>query len=254
MTHHWDEFSKSVPRRESLSLLGAALAGALLGPLGAGTAWAGRRDPCQTFCKCSNKNRQNACLAACRACGGETSRLCGSCGSGYVCTDLANDVHNCGACGHVCSPGQFEDSACFDGTCVYACVEGAVRCGGTCTLLELDPENCGACGNVCPEWASYCDQGTCRACAPGLALCGDSCVDLGSNPDHCGACGNICGGSTPYCSQGVCTFCGGFGVALCSGECVNILSDSGNCGACGVECAADELCTFGVCLGTGSGF
>jgi hypothetical protein len=40
MTHHWDEFSKSladrfVPRRESLRLLGAAVAGALLGPLGA---------------------------------------------------------------------------------------------------------------------------------------------------------------------------------------------------------------------------
>jgi hypothetical protein len=42
MTNPWDEFSKSlvetsVPRRETLRLLGAALAGAFLSPLGAGT-------------------------------------------------------------------------------------------------------------------------------------------------------------------------------------------------------------------------
>lgn len=52
MTHHWDEFSrslaeKSVPRRQSLRQLGATLAGALLGPLGAQTVWARRRDACR---------------------------------------------------------------------------------------------------------------------------------------------------------------------------------------------------------------
>ena len=56
MTNHWDEFSKSlaeksVPRRQSLRLLGAALAGAILSPLGMGTAWAGGRDPCKDFCR-----------------------------------------------------------------------------------------------------------------------------------------------------------------------------------------------------------
>src|SRR4051812_35456994 len=123
MTHHWDEFSKSlaepVPRRESLRRLGALVAGAVLGPLGSARAAIRRRatDPCQTFCKCRNATQQNACLAACKACGGDTRRLCGACGSyvccgsgrtccGTICTDLASDVHNCGACGRVCrQPG-----------------------------------------------------------------------------------------------------------------------------------------------------
>ena len=50
MDHLFDEFSKSlaesVPRRESLRRLGAVFAGAVLSPLGMGTAWAGRSDPC----------------------------------------------------------------------------------------------------------------------------------------------------------------------------------------------------------------
>jgi hypothetical protein len=45
MDHLFDEFSKSlaesVPSRESLRRLGAVLAGAVLSPLGVGTAWAG---------------------------------------------------------------------------------------------------------------------------------------------------------------------------------------------------------------------
>ena len=44
MDHLFDEFSKSlaesVPRRESLRRLGAVFAGAVLSPLGMGTAWA----------------------------------------------------------------------------------------------------------------------------------------------------------------------------------------------------------------------
>jgi hypothetical protein len=288
MTHHWDEFSKSlaeksVPRRETLRLLGAALAGALLSPLGMGTAWAGGRDPCKTFCRCSGKSRQDACIAACRACNSDTSRLCGSCATGYVCADLASDVSNCGACGNVCRPGPLEDAACFDGRCVYQCAEGAVRCGGTCTLLEWDPDNCGACGNACPEAAPYCSQGVCSPCQPGLTLCGDSCVDLGSNPDHCGACGNVCGGSTPNCYQGACVggcqgycpegWCGGDGCGgvcacpagweceqngwcsnpcvfpfiLCDGVCVDPTSNRNHCGGCGVQCAPGEACLGGFC-------
>src|SRR5262245_15314210 len=105
MTDHFDEFTKSlvkksVPRRQTLRLLGAALAGAVLSPLGVGTAWAAG-DPCRAFCKCRNKKQQSACLAACRACNADTSRLCGSCGGGYACADLASDFYNCGACGKV---------------------------------------------------------------------------------------------------------------------------------------------------------
>src|SRR3972149_3584692 len=86
-----DEFSKllaeSVSRRESLRSIGAALAGTVLSSLGVGTAWAARPDRCGGFCRgCHNKAQRNQCLAACRSVNGNTSRLCGSCGSYYVCT------------------------------------------------------------------------------------------------------------------------------------------------------------------------
>jgi hypothetical protein len=258
MTHHWDEFSKSLaehslPRRESLRLLGAFAVGAVLTPLGLGTA-RGAIDPCKAFCRCSNRKQQKACLTACRACNSDTGSLCGSCASGYTCTDLSNDVYNCGACNYVCEePGPYEHGACIGGECVYACADGAVRCFGTCTSLDWDPDNCGECGHICPESAPYCNQGICAACPPGAALCGDQCVDVWSDPNNCGACGNACPESAPYCSQGACTDCGGFGAAICDRVCVNILSDNANCGACGVQCAADEICTFGVCYGTCSG-
>src|SRR6476619_4908673 len=107
MINRWDDFSKllaeeSSTRRESLRLLGAAVAGAVLSPLALGTArGAGKpraADPCKTICRCSNKRQQDACLAACRSCTGATSRLCGSCGTGATCADVAQDVRNCGAC------------------------------------------------------------------------------------------------------------------------------------------------------------
>ena len=99
MENLFDEFSKSLaesmPRRESLRRLGAVFAGAVLSPLGVGTAWAGRTDPCKAFCKCGTKKQQSQCLAACRACNGNTGRIGGSCGK-YVCCPTA-------ACGGVCS-------------------------------------------------------------------------------------------------------------------------------------------------------
>src|SRR5262245_2594090 len=114
MNHLFDEFSKSltesVPRRESLRRLGAVVAASILSPLGLETAWGGRQDACVAFCKCSKKAQQSQCLKVCRALNHDTSRVCGSCGS-YVgcatgqsccsghCTDLHNDVHNCGGCG-----------------------------------------------------------------------------------------------------------------------------------------------------------
>jgi hypothetical protein len=269
MTHHWDEFSKSLaaplPRRESLRRLGLVVAGTILGPLGLESAFAGKADPCKAFCKCRNKRQQDQCLKACKACSKNPSRLGGSCGNyfccgagqnscGNYCADTANDPHNCGACGYVCEqPGPYEYGACINGSCEYACAEGAVYCDGFCTFLVWDSYNCGACGNVCPASAPHCNQGTCGACPTGQVLCGGSCVDLASDPNNCGACGNTCGGTTPYCVEGACTYCGGYGVALCNGVCVYIVSDNGNCGACGVQCAADELCTGGVCLGTCSG-
>jgi hypothetical protein len=209
MTLHWDEFSKSladqsVPRRQSLRLLGAALAGALLSPLGVGTAWAAGRDPCKSFCRCSNRTQQNQCLAACRACNKDISRLCGSCGAyaccgtgatccGGYCTDLASDFDHCGGCGAPCAyPGQYEDGACVDGQCYYWCAPGAIDCDGICTPVNSDPDNCGACGYACAEPTPYCNQGACSRCPQGLADCGGVCVNLNFDNANCGACGVVC--------------------------------------------------------------
>jgi hypothetical protein len=221
MTHHWDEFSKSlaeksVPRRQSLRLFGAALAGALLGPLGVRNAWAAT-DACKAFCRCRDRSQQNACLATCRACSNDPRRMCGRCGSyvccgagatccGSFCTDLASDVNNCGACGNFCDePGPYEYGNCFDGTCVYQCMEGAVECNGTCTFVESDLNNCGACGNVCPDWAQRCTEGVCdpTGCNWPFILCGGVCVDPTSDRNHCGGCGNQCG-DTEACIFGFC--------------------------------------------------
>src|SRR6187551_1803681 len=99
MENLFDEFSKSlaepIPRRESLRRLGVVFAGAVLSPLGLGTAWARGPDPCKSICKCRKKAQQNDCLTACKACKGGTRRLCGACGS-YYCADLANDIYNRG--------------------------------------------------------------------------------------------------------------------------------------------------------------
>ncbi len=233
MTHHWDEFSKSLaqplPRRESLRRLGVVLAGAVLSPLGLQTASAGHHskkqsDPCRAFCKCRNKKQQDQCLKTCNACNKDTARLCGGCGNyvccasgrvccnGYYCVDLANDVANCGACGNYCYPGPWEDSACIDGHCEYACAEGADYCDGVCTFLETDFYNCGACGVAC-AYGELCSAGACvpATCGGGAVYCpvvypggSPGCTFLAYDPYNCGACGNVCPGTG--CTDGVCDF------------------------------------------------
>jgi hypothetical protein len=228
MIDHWDELSKSlaepVPRRESLRRLGAVLAGAVLSPLGLQTAFAGKTDPCKAFCRCSNKKQQNQCLTACRACGSDPGRLCGSCGNfaccgngqsccddpyrGPYCADLAGDVGHCGACGHDCryDAGPYEQTACVDGECLYQCVAGAARCDGTtCTYLLWDPNNCGDCGNFCGGSTPYCNQGACSPCPPGSALCGNYCANIQWDNANCGACGVVCP-SDHTCAGGYCVY------------------------------------------------
>jgi len=237
MDSFYDEFSKSlaasVPRRQSLRLLGAALAGAFLSPLSLGTASAAARDPCKSFCRCSNRTQQNQCLAACRACKGNTGRLGGSCGSyvccstascsgvcsdltsdpncgacgnncrdigetccGNYCAALAIDFDNCGRCGAPCAyPARYEDGACVDGQCFYWCAQGAIDCDGTCTPVDSDPYNCGACGNVCSEPTPHCKDGACYDCPPGTDFMWDN--------SNCGACGVVCPEQTA-CAWGVC--------------------------------------------------
>jgi hypothetical protein len=235
MTHDWDEFSKSLaeadlPRRESLRRLGFLFAGAVLSPLGAGTAWARGADPCKIFCNQCPKSQRNNCLAVCNACNSDTGRLAGACGNftccavaacngvcsdltsdpncgacgndctqwgdtccgGHYCANLASDFYNCGACWNRCNaPGPYEVAACVEGECRYACAEGAVVCDGRCSLLDQDPSNCGECGNVCAGAAPYCVQGECT-CPEGLEVCGERCVDLNWDNANCGACGVQC--------------------------------------------------------------
>jgi len=134
-----DELSKllaaSVSRRESLRSIGVVLVGTVFGSWGAGTAWAARPDRCGAFCRwCPSKAQRNQCLATCRACNGNTSRLCGSCGNvvccptgtaccNGTCTDLNSDPANCGACGYACASGQ----TCSGGVCT-----GGGGCPGGC--------------------------------------------------------------------------------------------------------------------------
>ena len=223
MTNHWDEFSKSlaektVPRRQSLRLLGAALAGALLGQLGAQSAWAKGGDPCISRCKCGYKPWRDACLSACRSCLTIGGQFCGGgcrqfaccsaqqacCGDG-VCKDLADDFDHCGACWNACAePGPFENGACVDGQCFYWCDEGAVICDGRCSVLDRDRYNCGACGNVCPDETPVCMDGTCVGCPGGSTNCGGYCAWLATDPNNCGACGFVCPGTG--CADGQCDF------------------------------------------------
>jgi hypothetical protein len=173
MTHHWDEFAKSlaeksVPRRESLRLLGAALASALLAPLGLRNAAAAGADPCRAYCDQFPRWQRTQCRNSCRACYSGGGRYCGSSGyqtcchspyacCGNTCRDLASDVTNCGACGYECpglDSGPDVGVACIDGTCQYAyCAPG--------TDYLWNSSNCGWCGNVCP-WGTACSWGVCE--------------------------------------------------------------------------------------------
>jgi hypothetical protein len=223
VSHEWDEFSKAlagpVPRREALRRLGFVFAGAVLAPLGLGTARAGGTDRCRSFCDKCPRARRSSCLTACRACGNSPGHLCGDCAGGFRCTDFQTDVRNCGACNNDCwvGAGANEEAACLDGACFYRCVAGAAECGGTCTFLNSDPDNCGACGNVCPAAAPDCVQGVCSEppppppeCPPGLTWCQGQCVDLLWDHNNCGACNHQC---SPFggCSLGQCEGAGGGG-------------------------------------------
>jgi len=249
MDHLFDEFSKSLseslPRRESLRRLGAVFAGAVLSPLGLQTAWSAKADPCTKFCQCRNKADQTKCLAACKACNADISRIGGSCGS-HVCCSIAS-------CAGVCSNLQSDPNC---GACGNNCrAYGEACCGGYCADLAHDIFNCGRCGNVCPppdaNETVACISGRCiYDCAPGTLECNGTCTDVESDPYNCGACGFVCDEATPYCSQGVCNDCGE-GTALCGGQCIDILFDGLNCGACGHQCQPLEFCSWGFCYGTG---
>ncbi len=203
MENLFDEFSKSlaepvfgvpVSRRESLRRLGAVFAGAVLAPLGLATAaWAHGPDLCRAFCKCNTRAQQSQCLAVCRACNSDPSRICGSCGNytccstaccNGFCSDLSDDP-NCGACGNDCF------------------LRGETCCGHYCADLDNDEFNCGACGKVCDPSTPICINGTCNGCFWPHTNCDGECVDLASDFNNCGGCGISCAGFD-YCGNGMC--------------------------------------------------
>ncbi|MGD9856958.1 MAG: hypothetical protein AB7U20_18570 [Planctomycetaceae bacterium] len=254
MTSRFDELSKSLageslPRRETLRRLGAVFTGAVLGPLAVGLQsasadpqprqrwpWgsqprrkAPRKNPCTSFCqRCRTKKQQTQCVAVCKACGNDPSRLSGRCGT-YTCVDLSSDP-NCGSVGNNCG------------------AMGLTCCSGACAELNNDAGNCGSCGLACGGSTPYCINGTCSQCAPGQTQCGNACVYLASDVSNCGACGNACTGAAPFCGNGICgeNPCPGGGT-LCNGVCTNVAFDTQNCGGCGIVCASGETCSGGTC-------
>lgn len=72
-----------------------------------------------------------------------------------TCTNLQEDVNNCGECGKACG---FK-GLCSDGEC--GCLNGGTWCGpGQCMQTLNDSRHCGACNNKC-EGGTYCADGTC---------------------------------------------------------------------------------------------
>jgi Ice-binding-like/Stigma-specific protein, Stig1 len=148
-----------------------------------------------------------------------------------TCSNLSEDVANCGSCGNACAPDQF----CAAGACVLC----SPVCAGACVDLSADDANCGSCGNTCLASAT-CTSGACVPCA---TLCNGACADLGSDPANCGSCGNACPASA-VCTGGACVTC----PELCGGACVDLGGDPANCGSCGTSCAPGESCVSGSCV------
>jgi hypothetical protein len=167
---------------------------------------------------------------------------------GGICTDVTNNLMNCGACGNFCSGG----GTCSMGQCICPSMPPGselTRCGNGCLNLKSDAANCGACGNACtPGW--QCVSGQCTACSGGsLSVCNGTCTDLSTNPMNCGACGNFCSGGG-MCSGGQCvcpTMPPGNELTRCGNGCTNLKLDTANCGVCGQACPAPQICSNGAC-------
>lgn len=155
---------------------------------------------------------ESSCKIACS--GGFADCNSDRCGDGCE-TDLANDVNNCGACGHACAPGQ----GCVKGKC--ECEDPSFTyCGGRCVDTLANPDNCGSCGHACP---------------------GGSETDWQSGYRNCiqGRCSFACSASRADCD-----------LRLENGCEVEILVDPRNCGGCGIRCDIDggQPCIDGQCL------
>ncbi|AKV02692.1 hypothetical protein AKJ09_09355 [Labilithrix luteola] len=189
----------------------------------------------------------------------------------YACgTNLANDVHNCGACGNDCGDlgGSLNvQTSCVNGACRADCYNLDLDCNGIlddgCEANpKSDPANCGGCGQKCAPGVA-CIDGRC-GCPTGLVDCNGTCVDLQTNDDNCGACDFNCDDHPPEdagappdhmrfgCIAGECKTlhcdrraqvlwenCNGL---LDDGCEIDLGTDDRNCGKCGTECPVGKHC------------
>lgn len=227
---------------------------------------------------CRNFLRDPEFCGMCGACGDIAQPDC--CDDG--CTNMDDDVLNCGACGNVCDTGDL----CCGGACVDPqsdaehCSEcgmscsGDSCCGGVCAAAES--ETCVACDPAC-EGTATCFSGRCvetstdpRACGDTFADCGDGlCCDGACVPrtdEQCTACGVSCGAGSLCCGRTCvpndannCATCG----TICSGSatqdiccpdrgCAD-LDAPGSCGACGNVCTGGSVCLDRSCCGDSPG-
>jgi hypothetical protein len=194
-----------------------------------------------------------AAIVTLAACSREECRS-GSVACGGVCTRLAVDSGNCGACGVACAAGE----VCSGGTCAATCGAPLSECGAAparfCADLRTDPAHCGACGEACPV-GQACSAGLCvETCSAPLTTCGAGaaafCADLRSDPAHCGACGTACGAGETCASSECVDTCVLAGTARCGATCADLQSDPAHCGGCDTACGASEVCRAGGCVDT----
>jgi hypothetical protein len=161
--------------------------------------------------------------------------LCGS-----ICVNTSKDQDNCGACGHVCAPGEL----CSLGKC---CPCGSVNCGGVCVDVWHDPANCGRCGHHCRN-GQVCKSGKCvTQYTSGCSVASD--------------CGTSTTCKTFTCTAGVCgsTFAAS-GVVVSgqtAGDCkVNVCDGAGNIvmQVDNTDTPASAACQTGICTGGTPGF
>lgn len=269
-------------RRGILKGLGAAALGAAgLDRLGSAAAKGTNSRACATICGQlygSNLAAQVQCTrqgergqGPCAACGFNPANYCSG-----TCTNVATDITNCGACGHVCpTADSCNTPMCSSGVCSSVPTNENGACSGVGSDCTTPMCSSGYCkgfpineGGPCDNGTGTCDFGTCVAnpvgCPTGTTDCNSTCVDLSSDSSNCGACGSSCVAgnecNTATCYQGACYHnsnpaaqgapCNcGTGTCDVNGNCVATGGGPGTCAA------GEDYCLTGTavtCNGSGS--